>query len=65
MKIKELKSLTDAELQAKGHDLRQELFNLRLRQTTGQLENPSRLHDLRRDIARVETLLTQLKHKAA
>mgnify|MGYP001576026253 FL=1 len=65
MKIKELKSLTDAELQAKGHDLRQELFNLRLRQTTGQLEKPSRLHDLRRDIARVETLLTQLKHKAA
>ncbi len=65
MKIKELKSLTDAELQVKGHDMRQELFNLRLRQTTGQLEKPSRLHDLRRDIARVETLLNQLKQKSA
>ena len=65
MKIKELKSLTEEELKAKGRDMRQEMFNLRLRQATGQLEKPSRLHDLRRDVARVETLLTQIKRKAA
>ncbi len=64
MKIKELKSLTEAELQVKGRDMRQEMFNLRLRQATGQLEKPSRLHDLRRGVARVETLLTQIKRKA-
>ena len=64
MKFKELQPLTETELQVKGHDLRQELFNLRLRQTTGQLEKPSRLHDLKKDIARVETLLTQLRRKA-
>jgi len=63
MKIKELKSLTKAELETKSRDMRQELFNLRLRQTTGQLDKPSRLHDLRRDIARVETLMSQFRRK--
>jgi large subunit ribosomal protein L29 len=65
MKIKELKSLTVAELQAKDKDFRQELFNLRLRQSTGQLDKPSRLHELKIDIARVATLLNQSKHKSA
>lgn len=63
MKIKELKSLTAAELEAKGRDFRQELFNLRIRQSTGQLDQPSRLRDLRKGIARVETLLNQDKAK--
>ncbi len=65
MKLKELKSLTATELQAKGNDFRQELFNLRLRQTAGQLEKPSRLRDLRRTIARIETLINQTKRKTA
>ncbi|MDD2707240.1 MAG: 50S ribosomal protein L29 [Verrucomicrobiae bacterium] len=65
MKMNELKNLTEAELRAKGRDLRQELFNLRLRQTTGQLEKPSRIREVRKDIARVETLLSQQKRKAA
>ena len=63
MKMKELISLTETELQAKGRDLRQEYFNLRLRQATGQLEKPSRLRDLKKDIARVETLLSQRRLK--
>ena len=63
MKIKEMISLTVTELQAKGGDFRQELFNLRLRQSTGQLDKPSRLRDLRKDIARVETLLSQARLK--
>ena len=65
MKHKELKILTVAELQAKEKDFRQELFNLRLRQATGQLEKPSRLHELKIDIARISTLLTQSKTKSA
>ncbi len=63
MKIKELIALTAPELEAKGRDFRQEMFNLRLRQSTGQLDKPSRLRDLRKDIARVETLLTQFRRK--
>jgi large subunit ribosomal protein L29 len=65
MKTKELKNLTLAELEVKGRDFRQELFNLRLRQTAGQLEKPSRIRDLRKGIARVETLITQNKSKPA
>jgi large subunit ribosomal protein L29 len=63
MKIKELKSLKGSELEAKGNDFRQELFNLRIRQSTGQLDQPSRLRDLKKGIARVETLLNQEKSK--
>lgn len=64
MKLKELKTLTAiAELEAKENDFRQELFNLRLRQTTGQLDKPSRLRDLRKGIARVKTLLNQKKNQ--
>ncbi|MCC7518578.1 MAG: 50S ribosomal protein L29 [Verrucomicrobiae bacterium] len=64
MKISELRALTPTELDAKGRDLRQELFNLRMRQAAGQLDQPSRLRLIRKDIARVETLLTELRRKA-
>lgn len=65
MKIAELKDLTLTELAAKGRDLRQEMFNLRLQQASSQLEKPARLRTLRRDIARVETRMSQLRNKAA
>ena len=65
MKITELKDLSVAELTAKGRDLRQEIFNLRLQQTSSQLEKPSRIRTLRRDIARIETKLSTLRNKAA
>ncbi len=65
MKMSELKDLTVVELTAKGRDMRQELFNLRLQQASSQLEKPARLRTLRRDIARVETQLTRLRKKAA
>jgi large subunit ribosomal protein L29 len=64
MKMSELKDLTLVELSAKGRDLRQEIFNLRLQQASAQLEKPARLRTLRRDIARVETRLTELRKKA-
>jgi len=65
MKASEMKDLTLVELAAKGRDLRQELFNLRLQQASAQLEKPARLRTLRRDVARIETRMTQLRKKAA
>ncbi len=65
MRFSELKDMTLAELAAKSRDLRQELFNLRLQQASAQLENPARLRLLRRDIARIETRISQLRRQAA
>jgi large subunit ribosomal protein L29 len=65
MKMSELKDLTVTELAAKGRDLRQEMFNLRLQQASSQLEKPARLRLLRKDIARIETRMSQLRTKAA
>ena len=65
MKMSELKDLTLNELAAKGRDLRQEIFNLRLQQASSQLEKPSRLRNLRKDIARIETRRSTLRQKAA
>jgi large subunit ribosomal protein L29 len=65
MRIAELKDLTLVELQSKGRDLRQELFNLHLQKASAQLEKPARLRTLRRDIARVETRISEIRHKSA
>ena len=65
MKMSELKDKTLVELAATGRDLRQELFNLRLQQASAQLEKPARLRTLRRDIARIETRISQLRNQAA
>lgn len=55
MKYGEVKDLTAEELAQKEAALREELFKLRLRQATAQVENPMRIRALRRDIARVKT----------
>jgi large subunit ribosomal protein L29 len=55
MKYSELKDLTREELRQKEAELTDELFKLRLRQATTQLENPMRIRQLRRDIARIQT----------
>ena len=62
MKKESFKDLTAVELQAKGRDMRQELFNLRLQQASSQLEKPSRMRQLRKSIARVETQLSVLRN---
>jgi large subunit ribosomal protein L29 len=59
MKMKEITELSGDELLTKRRDLRQERLHLRLQQQSGQLEQPSRLRLLRRDIARIETELSQ------
>ncbi len=62
MKMSEIKDLTLVELSAKGRDLRQEMFNLRLQQASAQLEKPARLRTLRKDIARLETRISALRN---
>lgn len=59
MKFSELKDLTLQELNARSTELRRERFNLRLQQASAQLEKTARLRTLRKDIARVETAITQ------
>ncbi len=59
MKFKEMSELTSDELLTKKRDLRQETLHLRLQQQSGQLEQPSRLRLLRREVARIETILAQ------
>ncbi|MGA2604223.1 MAG: 50S ribosomal protein L29 [Verrucomicrobiia bacterium] len=65
MKAKEIRELTDAEAQAKLRDLRQEMFNLRLQQQTARLERPSRIREVRRDMARLETVLRERQLRPA
>ena len=65
MKYSEFKDLTVDELIAKSRDLRQQIFNLRLQQASARLEKPALLRILRRDIARVETKLSELRNQAS
>lgn len=58
MKFKEIAEMSVEELQTKKRDLRQETLHLRLQQQSGQLEQPSRLRLLRREVARIETAIT-------
>ncbi len=59
MKASELRNLSEPELVAKSLELRDELFNVRVKRVTGQLENTAKLRQLRRDVARAETVLAQ------
>ena len=59
MKASELRELSLEELGHKLADLTQELFNLRFQRATDQLENPMRLRNARRDIARIKTVLRE------
>lgn len=59
MNVEQLRELSREELLQKKHDLEEELFNLRLRRVTRELENPLRLRTLRREKARILTLLRE------
>ena len=65
MKIKEISELTPEELRVRKRELKEEIFHLRVQQQSGQLEKPSQLRTLRREIARLETVLTQKQTAAA
>ena len=58
MKIAEIKELTAKELLARKRELREEFFNLRIQQQAGQLERPHMLRAIRRNIAKIETVLS-------
>ena len=59
MKVKDLKEMTMEELDQQLQDIKKEQFNLKLQQVSGQLENPARIKDLRRSIARIKTIQNQ------
>ena len=59
MKTKEIRALSADELLAKEKQYKEELFNLRFQQATGQLENTARLSQVRKNIARIKTVLSE------
>ena len=59
MKANEVRKLSGAELEAKLVELKKDLFNLRLQHATNQLENPIRIAEVKKDIARVKTVLRE------
>lgn len=62
MKVTELRDMTAAELQAKLKELKSELFNLRFQHAINQLDNPHKISDVKKDIARVMTVLQEKKN---
>ena len=65
MKTTEIRELSSDELETRRLELKKEIFHLRLQQQSGQLEKPSLIRSLRREIARIETVATQKRAAAA
>ncbi len=59
MKAKEVRKMSDAELTAKLADLKKDLFTLRMQHATNQLDNPIRISQVKKDIARVQTIIRE------
>ncbi|MBQ7891280.1 MAG: 50S ribosomal protein L29 [Erysipelotrichaceae bacterium] len=59
MTIKDIREKTNAELEHEIETLKEELFNLRFQQATGNLENPARIKQVRKTIARIKTVITE------
>ncbi len=59
MNVKEIRSKSNEELNKEMTSLKEELFNLRFQQATGQLENPSRMKEIKKTIARIKTIITE------
>ena len=64
MKASEFKKLSNEQLAEREKELKSELFNLRFQGATGQLNNPQRINEVRRDIARVKTIIRQRELEA-
>ena len=63
MKVNVLRDLSTAELEKKVVSLKEELFNLRFQMATGQLENPMKIKEIRKDIAKAKTILREREIK--
>ena len=61
-KVRELRTLDEEELNDKLRELKETLFNLRFQHATGQLDNPMKIKEMRRDIARVCTVITEREY---
>ena len=59
MNIKEIRDMSNEELNKEVVSLKEELFNLRFQQATGQLENPARMREVKKTIARIKTVITE------
>ena len=59
MELNKIREMTDVELAAELDKMKKELFNLRFQHVTGQLENPVKLREVKRDIARVKTIIRE------
>ena len=57
--VKELRTLSNEELESKIKESKKELFDLRLKQSTGSLEKPSKIRELRKNVARMQTILKE------
>lgn len=62
-KMNEFNKLTTEEISKKINDAKEELLRLRMKQATGSLENPARIHELRKDVARLKTILSSRKEE--
>ena len=65
MKATEVRAMSVEDLEKKLADLRKDLFNLRLQNATNQLENPNRINDVKKDIARVKTIIREKQTASA
>ncbi|NLT48560.1 MAG: 50S ribosomal protein L29 [Clostridiales bacterium] len=65
MKLDKMREMSEAELAVEVKKLKNELFNLRFQQVTGQLENPIKMRDVRKEIARAKTVLREKELKRA
>ena len=63
MKIEKMREMTEVELSAEFKKLKNELFNLRFQHVTGQLENPIKMRDIKKEIARVKTIIREKELK--
>ena len=59
MNVKEIRTKSNAELLNEFNSLKEELFNLRFQQATGQLDNPARMREVKKTIARIKTVITE------
>ena len=59
MNVKEIRTKSNAELLKEINSLKEELFNLRFQQATGQLDNPARMREVKKTIARIKTVITE------
>ncbi|MCF0114613.1 MAG: 50S ribosomal protein L29 [Erysipelotrichaceae bacterium] len=59
MNVKEIRDMSSAELTSEIEKLKEELFTLRFQQATGSLENPARMKEVKKSIARIKTVLTE------